>query len=391
MKTHQQLVELFTHYMEKSCTPAERQELFRLLADPSYEEQLHQISEAYEAVPASGTVLNNDTSLAIWNAVRNDVLAPSVPVRSLHKRWWWAAAAAVLLAAGFGAWQFMHPVAGTPVPVAAQPTPGPVRSGSEGVYLKLASGKAIQLDSLGNGQIADQAGTSVMLQDGNLVYAAVADAPVLYNTMTTLRGSRFKLSLPDGTKVWLNAASSIRYPTTFRGNERKVMVQGEAYFEVAQNKEQPFIVTVNHQEIEVLGTRFNINAYSNEPVMTTTLLEGKVKIGPAEGTGKSLILQPGEECVTTEDGQKTVNKVDVETAASWVNGRFYFKSADLGMVLRQVERWYDVRISYDKSIQAHFSGSIYITDDFSEILKLIAFSSNVKFSVDGKNITVKAR
>ena len=400
--------------MRKTCTPAERQEFFQLLADPSYEEQIRQISETYEAVPLNGTILDADTTRAVWEAIRKGAPAGETPVRKIPvtRRWW--AAAAILLVAGAAAW-FWRQSAPQQNELAGGSTHLPVIApGTSGAVLTLDNGKTIVLDSLQNGLIAKQAGANVLLQNGQLAYNADSgktqiqrgEEKISYNTMTTPRGKQFQLTLPDGTKVWLNAASSLRYPTAFVGNRREVQLTGEAYFEVAplrlrsgqastsdpeRSRRTPFIVNVDSKaDIEVMGTHFNVNAYRDESFVKTTLLEGKVVIVPKEPAHNLVVLEPGHECVI-EKGKVVVNKVDTESAVAWINGKFNFKSADLAMVLRQLARWYDVDIRYDEKINARFSGSMYRSADFYELLKIIEFTSNVAFTVNQKTITVSPK
>lgn len=385
--------------MQKTCTPAEKQEFLQILADPSYEEQLRQISEAYDQLPETGLTLNPETTVAVWEAIRKGASTQPALVVPVKKRYWWAVAAAlviILAAVAINSW-LLPSVPGPTAVVTKDSSKTVINPGSQGAVLILDNGMSISLDSLQNGLVTTQPGATVLLKNGEILYNAGADSnklngtagmPVTYNKMVTPRGRQFQLTLPDGTKVWLNAASSLRYPTMFTGSDRRVEITGEAYFEVAHDATKPFIVQIQDKaDIQVLGTHFNVNAYADEPVLRTTLLEGKVKITPKAGTGKSVTLSPDEECVL--DGIHTeVKKVEVETAVAWINGRFNFKSADLDMVFRQLARWYDVEIRYNGKSNSRFSGSMYRSKDFYELLQLIGYTSNVSVKVEQKIITV---
>lgn len=265
-----------------------------------------------------------------------------------------------------------------------------IEAGKEGAVLTLVDGSIVVLDSMGNGLVTTQNGTSVMLRDGRLVYDAAQSSVIDagYNTMTTPKGRQFQLVLPDGSKVWLNAASSIRYPTVFTGKERKVEITGEAYFEVAKNKTLPFRVQVNDgTEIEVLGTHFNINSYTNEETINTTLLEGSVQVRNKEG---KIILKPGQQAkVAGTEKIKILDEVDIEKVMAWKNGVFNFNDASLQEVMRQLERWYDIEVVYEKNIpKLEFFGKMGKDLSLSAVLRGLE-KSNVHFRVEeGRKLIV---
>jgi len=246
------------------------------------------------------------------------------------------------------------------------------------------------LDSLGNGVVTTQNGTKVLLQNGQLVYKTdnSVKTAIGYNTMTTPKGRQFQLVLPDGSKVWLNAASSIRYPTVFTGNERKVEVTGEAYFEVVKNSTSPFRVKINDEaEVEVLGTHFNVNSYMNEESINTTLLEGSVSVKNSSG---KLILQPGQQArVAGNEKIKLFAEVDVEKVMAWKNGVFNFQDATLEEVMRQLERWYDIDVVYEKNIpRLEFYGKMGRDLSLAAVLRGLE-KSNVHFRIeDGRKLVV---
>jgi ferric-dicitrate binding protein FerR (iron transport regulator) len=265
-----------------------------------------------------------------------------------------------------------------------------IAPGGNKAILTLADGKNIVLDTASNGTLAQQGGIKVIKTGAQLNYSSgINPAEVLYNTVTTPKGGQYQLTLSDGSRVWLNAASSLHFPTAFSGKERKVELTGEGYFEVAKNKEKPFIVTANNTSIEVLGTHFNVNAYSDENSIKTTLLEGSVKV--SKGNAGTLIV-PGEQArVNNFSGDITVKKdVDLDETVAWKNGKFVFQSEDIKSIMRQLERWYDVNVVYSKNVtDEEFIGSISRQVNISEILEMLEKAGSVYFEIKGRTIIVK--
>ncbi|WP_295122105.1 FecR family protein [uncultured Chitinophaga sp.] len=288
-----------------------------------------------------------------WRQVADQILQSDKPpittrVHYLH-RWWWAAAAVVLMAAG--AWYFNR---NNPQPVrqmvrnASQDVP----PGQTGAVLTLADGSQLVLDSAGNGVVTRQNGAKVVLQNGDLQYTPEqATGAAAYNTITTAKGRQFNIILPDGSKVWLNAGSSLRFPVAFNGADRAVEFTGEAYFEVAANARQPFRVKVPGRiDLEVLGTAFNINAYTNDRNSYTTLVNGAVKISPAGKTSGTVVLKPGEQLLATGSSFDVMGNANVEKAIAWKNGLFNFDGVGLKDMMRQLERWYDLEVVYEGNV-----------------------------------------
>jgi ferric-dicitrate binding protein FerR (iron transport regulator) len=278
------------------------------------------------------------------------------------------AAAACVLLAGIGAWLFFsRRQPDDKVKTIAEKEVAP---GFNKAVLTLADGAKITLDSVHTGELTKQDNVAVVNSiNGGLMYQTAtsykpqATSKVLYNTLTTPRGGQYQLMLPDGTKVWLNAASSITYPTAFTGDERKVEITGEAYFEVVHDKKKPFRVKTARQVIEDIGTRFNVNAYADEPAQVTTLLEGSVRIG-------GRVLKPGEQAATTIPGEVIVSRGDPTQAVAWKNGFFDFSDASLQTVMRQLARWYDVEVRYEGSIrERQFNGMIGRTLTLGQVLR----------------------
>ncbi len=299
---------------------------------------------------------------------------------------WWKVAAAVLL---LGATTFMWILLSRDKkkqpaePIAAVQDTNDAPPGKTGAILTLSNGQKILLDTAADGMIPVQGAPTILNRNGTLTYDdRNGDGIVAYNSIVTPKGRQYKLVLSDGTKVWLNAASSLYYPVYFTGGKRKVEVSGEAYFEVAgkkdvRGKKIPFIVKVNHgsgspAEVQVLGTHFNINAYDDEPDTKVTLLEGAVKVSTA--AAEPVMIFPGQQARV--DNKIEVNKdVDLDLVMAWKNGAFNFKNADVKAVMRQAERWYDIRVEYPQGIPRDtLNGGISRDVKLSEFLDIIRYS-----------------
>lgn len=318
----------------------------------------------------------------------------TTPIRriSIFRRWSWVAAAIILL---LGVGTYFWPTNKTTAPTV---TIADISPGGDGAILTLANGKQVVLDSMANGLIAVQKGAQTMIRNGELVYDAsgAASGEVMYNTMRTPKGRQFRLQLPDGTRVWLNAASSIRYPTAFTGEERKVEITGEAYFEVAKafsagDREGviPFRVNVrNKAEVEVLGTHFNINAYENEKDIATTLMEGRVRVVQGSST---LVLRPGQQALIPAAGEKVqlIDHADTDKVMAWKNGLFYFEGLTLEEAMRQLERWYDIEVIYEGAVpNIRFGGKMSRDISLSGLLQLLS-DSQLKFRLEeGRRLIV---
>ena len=324
-------------------------------------------------------------------------------LRTLWKRW--GAAAAVLLVLGSGMYWWLGKRNG----VAEKPVIAELKDvdpGKAGAVLTLADGTQVVLDSMGNGWATAQNGTRVLLKDGQLAYdpANAGNGTIAYNTMTTPRGRQFRIVLPDGTKVWLNAASSIYYPTAFTGAERKVKITGEAYFEVAAYKQEgarkawPFIVDVDGRaHVKVLGTHFNISAYKNEAAMQTTLLEGAVKVALPNTRTEPLhevTLRPGMQArISNKTGSpvniSVDNTADLAKVMAWKEGVFNFEDVGLEEAMRQLERWYDIDVVYEKGVpDIYFFGKISRDMPLKSVLKMLE-DSEVRFRLEaGRKLVV---
>ncbi|AEW00519.1 hypothetical protein A4D02_24630 [Niastella koreensis] len=318
------------------------------------------------------------------------------------KRYWWVAAASILLIASAGTYFLTKTTA--PQPVAAAPYK--ILPGKDGAILTLADGSQVLLDSIQNGVVAQQAGTTAKIVNGTLIYEGIGSA-VEYNVMSTPKARKFHLILPDGTNAWLNSASSIKYPTVFTGNERKVTITGEVYFEVAHNEKMPFRLNVNNQaQIEVLGTHFNVKAYDDEPSMKVTLLEGSVRIGrrqTANGRQESVILKPGEQLSIPQSPDsyrghlsqtsQASHPIPVQTdgVMAWKNGVFDFNDIGFQDAMAQLERWYDIEVVYENGIPTNVELNGKMTKDITlNDLVGILEKIGVKCRLEGRKLLIQS-
>lgn len=271
--------------------------------------------------------------------------------------------------------------------------PAIVPGGNKAV-LTLNDGTAIILDSVVNGAITQQGNTRIIKNtNGQITYDASATSDnstaIGFNTIATPKGGQYQVILPDGSKVWLNAASSLRFPTAFSGNRRDVYLTGEAYFEIMPNTRQPFHVAVNNMEVNVLGTRFNVMAYEEEQQSRTTLVQGSINIQSAGNAAQPTLLTPGQQAKLNAAGKvNVVNNADIDEALAWINGKFYFNDTDLGTLMRQIARWYNIEVIYKGSIpQEKFTGEIPRNSNIDEVFKILKLS-NIHFTSDGNTITI---
>jgi ferric-dicitrate binding protein FerR (iron transport regulator) len=348
-------------------------------------------------------------------------------LKATSKRSWmrWTPLAAAVVVIVFASIWLLKPKPATTTNGTEQQVPmaATIPAGGNKATLTLADGTVIDLDKAGNGTIATEGKTKVnKKEDGQLEYKSTTgtrQSAITYNLLNTPRGGQYQLILPDGSKVWLNAASSIKYPTAFSGNERRVEVTGETYFEIARNIDKPFKVFVfpppggsrgasgRGGEIEVVGTHFNINAYGDEQPIVTTLLEGKIKISPIEVVSKPSasedinnpkpktinykLLNPGEEAQISDKADIKVRKnVDTESAVAWMKGFFDFHNANIKTVMSQVSRWYNVDVQYKGSVPGQtFEGNIDRNIPLNELLTLLQQMGATKFTIEGRTVKVQ--
>lgn len=350
---------------------------------------------AIESALRSLDRINEDAALQdIWQRIGERDLRSTGKVRRLWMRT--AVAAAVLLAAGATTYYLIsHKHRQIPETSMAVRYESDALPGGNRAVLELADGRLIGLDSANAGELARQGDARITKSsEGEVVYEdmdAAAMEATAYNKISTPRGGQFQISLPDGSKVWLNAASSLRFPAAFNGAERLVELSGEAYFDIAPDAARPFRVAVTApgkgpMEIDVLGTAFNIQAYADEPVRTATLISGKVRVSNGS-EGK--VIHPGQQAVLKGSHQLTVQEADLDVVMAWKNGLISLQNATIEEIMRQVERWYDVDVIYEGEVKQQFMGNIPRTMKLSDILKVLESTGWVHFEVNGRTVKVK--
>jgi len=312
--------------------------------------------------------------------------------RQIRIRTWYAAAAVMLLILSSGLY-FNNLKKKTPV-IAKTESPrfkNDVLPGDNRAILILDDGSQINLDDAQNGVLASENNTDIRKTGSGQLEYSTGDKlieTVKYNTLSTPMGGQYQLSLPDGSKVWLNSGSSIRFPTTFIGKERVVELKGEAYFDITKNKKMPFIVrTNNSMDIKVLGTQFNVMAYDDEKSINTTLVEGSVQILKESGTA---FLEPGQAAILNKGtGKIKVAEADIDEAVAWKNGYFMFSNENIESIMRKVSRWYNIDVDYQGNLSnKDFVGTISRDKNISELLKMLELTGAIHFKVDGRRVTV---
>lgn len=381
----EELRSLFGKFLQKDCSEAEIRRLMEY-ADidqltPVWEELLADVE--VEGTAGELYALYQQPVDKVFRSLSflTDELPQQEGYRGIFSlsRYWWAAAAVFLLLLS-GTWFFMSWPQRQATVIATVYDRAP---GTDKALLTLADGKVVPLDSTGKEQLV-QGNTAIQQQGGLLKYSAGAHAAG-FNTLSTPRGGQFRVVLPDGTAVWLNAATSLRYPTAFDGNERVVMLRGEAYFEVAKNA-RPFRVQIDERTaVEVLGTHFNIHAYSDENQISTTLLEGKVAMTRNDALLRRVVLNPGQQAIADKEQLAISKQVNIDQVMAWKNGMFNFEGMDLPAVLRQLARWYDVEIVYEGKIPTRkFGGEMQRDLSLQQVLRILE-RMDVKCRIENGN------
>jgi transmembrane sensor len=295
-------------------------------------------------------------------------------------------AAAAVVAMVFGIWFYQH-----------KPSPGTsneefvkndIAPGKQGATLTLANGERIELSDTKNGVIVDP--SALTYDDGTPISSTAAGTrykKLAEMSASTTKGQTYSFTLPDGSRVWLNAGSTLRFPQAFKGKKRKVSLTGEAYFEVAKDSKHPFLVESNGQLLEVLGTHFNINSYPDEKNIKTTLLEGSVNVSSLNNS-QLLKLTPGEQSVL-DKGRLSKERVDTEAAMAWRNGYFRFEDEPIESVMRKLSRWYNIEVVYEKGAGSErFNGRISKNNHISKVLSALQTTKTIHFKVEGRRVTV---
>ena len=405
MPNHQNIKDLFQRFLNNKCSPAEVKALLQYFDADENEvllgDLIRKYSEAISDTPLSSESLKLLVDKAydkIKNAIAEDIEPLEEPMVPLYRRLWFRiiAAAAVIFFISITAFYFQHQNNNR---VSAQ-TQGAVEQikdippGINNAVLTLDNGTTIVLDSAADGTLVQQGGIKVLKINGQIAYDKAANAnpqaAPTYNTITTARGNQYQVILADGSKVWLNAASSIHFPSYFTGNERKVEITGEAYFEVAKDAAKPFRVEFSNQsgekgEIEVLGTHFNVNAYPEEEDIKTTLLEGSVKIKRGSNV---LMLAPGQQAKVTSADIMLKNDVVLSQVVAWKDGFFVFNNSDIKIIMRQVARWYDVEVEFEGKIPSEgFTGKVSRNVPLSKFIKVLELN-DVNVKTEGRKIII---
>ncbi|MFC0515285.1 FecR family protein [Mucilaginibacter angelicae] len=384
MITKEEFLILYKKNLAGECTPEEKQLL------ESYQDDIVMPDNRW------GADLGDKKRL---RSILETRLTQSIPEKSSQtskNRYKWLGAAAaviILLSVGILIRRAQMPSVSKQSNVIAS-SPQKILPGGNKAYLTIANGTVITLNGVKNGTLGTQTGIRVnKVKDGILSYNKQAgdqkndNQELTYNTINIPRGGQYQLVLSDGTKVWLNSSSSLKYPAAFIGKDRKVELSGEAYFEVAKDRTKPFTVNVNGMSVEVLGTHFNINAYSDERVVKTTLLEGSVKL---TGNGQQAMLKPGQQgAFNDQQTAFNVSDVDVDDAVAWKNGFFVFNNEDIQTIMKRISRWYDVDVVFpEKFKRKNFGGTVSRFKDVSEVLHSLELTGSVHFQIEGRRITV---
>ncbi|SHM97550.1 FecR family protein [Chitinophaga jiangningensis] len=376
---------LLEKYKQGSITAAELERLQELSLQPDAVEIIKTDIDTLlqQGAPDSGWQPADHPEILTYILTQPTLKA----TRSWRNKWLLAAACLAALAIGTGTWFYQQQ---RPPAIVAQKAK-PIQPGSNKAMLVLADGSTVALDSANLGQIARQGNASINNNGEGITYQTNGKAStIVYNAIVTPRGGQYQLGLPDGSRVWLNAASSIRFPTAFAGKERRVEISGEAYFQVAPNAQQPFFVTVKGNktmDVQVLGTSFNIMAYPDEQMITTTLESGAVQLLHA---GNKTQLQPGLAGSLNEAATFDVATADMEEVLAWKDGKFRFRNTNIQTIMRQIARWYDVEVSYAGDLSdVRLTGVISRRADADDLLQILSATQRVNFETTNNQIKVK--
>lgn len=395
---------LFYKYFNDLTTDEENRELARLLQRNELENDIKQLmEEAWEAFSSHNKIFPEHISEEILSGILNKEEEEEEKTKrrffTEQLSTFWKSAAAILIVVGLGSALFYYNRPGETAASASSEAPVPatpdILPGSNKAFLTLSDGRNIILDHASPGLLTTQDGTRIIKEEGDrLSYETTSreDAPVsASNTLRTPRGGQYHLVLPDGTKAWLNAASSIVYPVRFTGSSRRVRIEGEVYFEVARqlkdNNKVPFIVNAGGVSVEVLGTQFNINAYSDEVDIKTTLLEGAVKVTTEKS---SSLLNPGHEArVAARSAEILISKANTDQAVAWKNGYFQFQEAGLQEIMRQLSKWYDVDVVYEgRPLEKKFTGEIPRSSTLLQVLEILQLSQ-IQLRIVDKQVIIR--
>lgn len=398
--SQKKIEELLGLFVDGKISRSEYEQLFDYIRSASDEdaELNHAADNVFRNIKSYEDLSKDEKELLYKNITGSiqaeEDISEEGPVRSSWFRIGIAASVLVVLAAGL--FFYLNQTQVEPaLSVKKIEKPVVIEPGGNKAVLTLSDGSKIILDNAKNGVLAKQAGVSIQkTSDGELLYsfsnlegstAGQTTEDIIYNKIETPLGGKYQINLPDGSKVWLNSASSLRFPALFSGDTREVELNGEAFFDVAKNKNKPFKVITKDQIVEVVGTQFNINSYGDEEAIKTTLIEGSVKIIYKD---KVVLLTPGQQFQPNELKPKVV-EADTEEVIAWKNGYFLFKNEDIRSIMRKLSRWYNVEVSYVGDIpEVGFGGNISASKDISEVIAVLQLTNAVHFKIEGRRITV---
>lgn len=395
MMNELRLTYLYRQYILNRSSAEELQELEALLTNLANEDA---ISGLLDTTWDDLDTLNaKDISQEQADLIYNSIIKSKPQQKRTYKLWAIRIAASILLCMSIGLIIYRSYTPQSQQKTVINTTKPKVQDflpGKNKAVLTLSNGNEVILDDTQSGKIANQGGVVISkLNDGQIAYSSAhagqksTSSADQLNTLTIPKGGQYQLTLPDGTLVYLNSASSLTYPTKFAGKDRKVILSGEAYFEVAKNPKMPFIVNVNNtQQIQVLGTHFNVEAYTDERVINTTLLEGSVKI---LYKNKQAILKPGQVAINSMGTDLDIKLADIDEAMAWKNGLFIFNNENITTVMKKISRWYDVEVVFKGNMEnVNFLGNYSRTKSLASLLKNIELMENVNISIEGRRITV---
>jgi len=395
------LHDLLRQYFDDTISPSDYSELLEYLKTAD-QDVIEQVIDEEMLSLHSGEIFSKKQSENVLNRIKSDLRFTKASskeevyqpkVIKFYQRTWFRAAAAVLVFCTVGLLMVRHQrVQNNTNKTVVNHTSIPIVPGGQKATLTMSNGKVIVLANAANGVLANTGVSKIVKQrQGQIVYDAkgnnTASTEVGYNTLTTPRGGEYQVVLPDGSKVWLNAASSITYPVQFTGSERRVKLTGEAYFEVAKNKEKPFYVSMSDAEVRVLGTHFNISAYSDDDAITTTLLEGSVRVTKNHSMS---LLKPGQQAVINHKSDDiAVSEANIDDAMAWKNGYFIFNDDNITGIMKKVSRWYDVDVYYAADLSDQkFGGSYHRSKNINELLQYLEMIGKIHFKIQERRITV---
>lgn len=392
------IASLIGRYLRGKLSEGETQQLENWLAANENNRRLLRKLRSSEILEDDLRKLGQIDTEEGWQRVQNKILSgQAAKEKQMNLIPFWIRVAAAVLILAIGGWLVVFKTTwknDTKSVFASQPIINDVLPGNQKAILTLGNGKNIDLNAATDSSFKEEGSQVKNTAKGWLVYKKiqVPANEVSYNTIRTPKGGEYAVVLDDGTKVWLNAGSSLRYPVRFTGQDRRVTLTGEAYFKVAKNPAKPFIVMVNGMNVQALGTAFNINAYDDESTIQTTLLEGSVKVSPPSSIiGGSMLLSPGQQAQLSKKNQLTLAKdIDTEEITAWKEGYFHFESADLKAILRQFARWYDVEVIYEGEVKNRkFFGIIKRNSTLSNVVKMLQ-ANDIKFRIEGRKLMVQS-